>query len=389
MRIRFNTAGIGLALLLALALAVSAQDGESVGYEVVSGELPSGVLEAVVESFTEYGALDSALVDNDGNFELDVETTFSISFVGEGAGNKNSVGYFTYDADGAVTEEQIVFANYSGTGSGLAGGGELSPGDTVTIGTFSPGENVGFFLISNGYYNETYPHFYTVSELNSDGLDHDAVISLGELGTVIGFEDLKNLGDADYNDALLLITAAVAAMEEDPELALENAGEGAAGGTVLSDIQAAAEEVSRLLGISISDANAVLSEYGLIRVKQALRYAADAGSFWSGLLGYDVLHASAAGGGGSVDGSASSDWVDVQLRNPITGEEVTTELVTLTVVEESGNILDVVVAAYNPATGTYAYDLGVFDLAPGQYELYLGFGNGTHHLMTVFVASVE
>ena len=368
--------GIGLVLLLGVSLV-------GFGNDVVNTELPEAVVEAAESTFKEYNALTSEILDADGNLEFEFETTVSLSFVDEGAGYKNSIGYFTMDTDGSILEQNVVFENFSGTGSGLAGGGDLEPGDTVTIGTFSPGVTLGFFLLANGYTNDNAPMWTTIAALNSDGKDHDAVMTIEELGTLIGFEDIHNLGDRDYNDALMFVTTVVSEPEID-ETVVEDAVQQVA--SAPSAIDLAARGVSSLLGLSNSDAREIVLEYGTIPVNRALEYAADADEFWNSVLGYDVLGAPiAAGGGGSVDGGASGYLISVQLRNPVTGELVTTEHVSLTIVESPSNIIDIVVVPFVEETGSYTFDLRSMDLAPGLYDLYLGFENGTHHLMTMLV----
>jgi hypothetical protein len=326
-----------------------------------------------------------------------------LSFVDEGASYKSSVGYFTYDAEGAITSQHVVFPNFSGTGSGLAGGGELKPGDTATIGTFSPGVKLGFFLLANGYKNANAPMWTTIPALNSDGKDHDAVIVLEGIGTLIGFEDLKNLGDRDYNDAILLVTTAAHEVAEDESVPLEEIAEDNAILPVTDAVEETVEQVesapslfdvvaqgvSLTLGVSIHEATAIVLEHGVIAVDHALAFATDAKSFWESLLGYDILGSrTAAGGGGSNDGGSIGYRIDIQLRSPVTGEAVTTEHVALTIVASPNSIVDIIMVPFHPETESYAVDLEDLNLSPGQYDLYLGFRNGTHHLIRLLIPNV-
>jgi len=373
MRMNFIS-GFGLVLLLGLSLV-------GFGNEVVNVELPEAVLDAVESTFKEYSAPSSEVIAADGNIEFEFETTVSLSFVDEGAGYKNSIGYFTLDTDGSILEQNVVFENFSE----VWGGGELEPGDTVTIGTFSPGETLGFFLLANGYNDDNAPMWTTLDALNSDGMDHDAVMTIDDLGTLIGFEDLKNLGDRDYNDALMFVTTVVTEPVLDETVAEGDVSQASAP----SATDLAAQGVASLLGLSDSDAREIVLEYGPIVVNRALEYAVDGDEFWSSVLGYDVLgELTAAGGGGTVDSGTSGYLVSVQLRSPITGEPVTTEHISLTIVESPSNIVDIVVVPFVEATGSYTFDLRSVDLAPGVYDLYLGFENGTHHLMTLIVPTL-
>jgi len=100
--------------------------------------------------------------------------TFKFTFVDEGAGFKNVVGYFIYDTDTPpakaedIPEVIIAFPNNSKSGSG----GNLTAGDTIqfpyeysvseingrqiaspTNYTFPAGKSIGLFLIANGWDN--------------------------------------------------------------------------------------------------------------------------------------------------------------------------------------------------------------------------------------------
>lgn len=381
MRMR-NTVVCGLVVGLLMGLGVVGLAEETT--EMYNVGLSDSVTQAVEDTFAEKKNLTSEIVDASGVFAIEQETSISMTFVGEGAGYKNQVGFFTFDNEGAVLSQTVVFENFSGTGKGLAGGGSLNAGDTFDIGTFEPGENVGFFLVANGFNRKNAPSWYTISALNSDGKDHDAVMET-EDGTLIGFEDLKNLGDRDYNDALMFVTTVVTEPVLDETVAEGDVSQASAP----SATDLAAQGVASLLGLSDSDAREIVLEYGPIVVNRALEYAADGDEFWSSVLGYDVLgELTAAGGGGTVDSGTSGYLVSVQLRSPITGEPVTTEHISLTIVESPSNIVDIVVVPFVEATGSYTFDLRSVDLAPGVYDLYLGFENGTHHLMTLIVPTL-
>lgn len=350
-------------LLLGLSIVAVADDAEEKTFEVQASELPAAVLEAVENTFQERGALTSEIINASGNIDIEFDTTISMTFVGEGAGFKNSVGYFTYNELGEILEQHTVFENFSGTGSGLAGGGDLNVGDTVEIGTFQPGENVGFFLLADGFRTANAKQWSTIESMNSDGKDHDAVLSIEEIGMLIGFEDLRNLGDRDYNDAMLLITTVIQALEED--LAEEEA----------SPVETAAANTSAVLGISNAEARKLVQEYGLYAANRAAENATDAETFWASLMGYDVLSTAIAGGGGSVGTDAM--YIDFQLRNPVSGTAVEEEHVMLTIVADPNNIIDVVRMPFNHETESYSFNLRSLDLIPGNYSLYIGFGNGS------------
>jgi len=369
MRMR-NTVVCGLVVGLLMGLGVVGLAEETT--EMYNVGLSDSVTQAVEDTFAEKKNLTSEIVDASGVFAIEQETSISMTFVGEGAGYKNQVGFFTFDNEGAVLSQTVVFENFSGTGKGLAGGGSLNAGDTFDIGTFEPGENVGFFLVANGFNRKNAPSWYTISALNSDGKDHDAVMET-EDGTLIGFEDLKNLGDRDYNDALLLVTSVVIELEIVEEPVVEVAQ---------SNVPTVADQVQAAFGISQSEAQGLVNEFGSTRVESALRKSDSVDSFWIELLGYE-LELYAGGGGGSIE----SDSFDVafQLRHPVTGMVISDSAVSLTIVEADGNIVDVLPVPFDQATESYAFEMDTAELNAGAYDLYLGFEDGNHHMMSLFV----
>jgi hypothetical protein len=151
------------------------------------------------------GGMNPAFIsDNtDPNIHLLSDAEVNVTFVDEGAGYKNSFGYFVYDDSENILYEQTIFANASERG----GGGRLRPGDTVSLGTFDEGTNIGFWVQANGYRNPNGYTYYSLDQYNPDGLRHIAIINdVGSQRLVIGFEDLYNLGDQDYNDVVFTFT---------------------------------------------------------------------------------------------------------------------------------------------------------------------------------------
>ncbi len=431
MRMKLSFTGFGLVLLLGVSfLGVAEQEATGQG-EIFQTGLPTEVHEAVDTQFLQPRTPSVERITTSGNLEVEFAKTVSMTFVYESAGFRNSVGYFTYDEEGTILEEHTVFENFSGTGPGLLGGGTLNPGDTMTIGSFAPGERIGFFLIANGYRNADGRRWYTLPEHNADGKDHDAVVVLENIGRLIGFEDLWNLGDRDYNDAMFLVTTAIdtleeegseitideiidAVAEEDEALAEqlqealdaqedeEDLDEESEEAPVAqkkpyeSPLSVATQQVRDFLGISEQQAQTLVSEHGLFAVMSALSTAVDSDSFWSGVLGYERLDNRVAGGGGASEDDPSLFMLDFQLRHPVTGELIASEHVTLTVAQSVltsdgllNNILDVVVVPFNHETQSYTYDLRSLSLASGFYELCLGFTNGTHEVFGVYLPASE
>ncbi len=187
------------------------------------------------------------------NLELKYDHPVKVIFEGEGAGFKNTLGYYKIDPNGQIGEAHILWSNASAKGSG----GTLIPDQSaVDLHDLGAGDRIGFFLIADGASkNQTFfkgsedrtghyefrdqdgtpagldshkPKLVFVGEdgattalagdvwhaaardgtlaLNQDGQQH----ALSGVDTVtgqltIGFEDLKGGGDRDYNDLVFRV----------------------------------------------------------------------------------------------------------------------------------------------------------------------------------------
>jgi hypothetical protein len=172
-------------------------------YDVPEGMYNVSVSDAELSSiqnlFPEDGGIEPAFINSttDPNLHFTDTGDLSVTYIDEGAGYKNSFGYFTFDDNNNILSKHTIFEN----ASGLNKGGVLVAGDTMDLGTFNEGDNVGFWLQANGYWNPDGHTYYTVDELNPDGLRHIAIVD--DNGYInIGIEDLYNLGDQDYNDII-------------------------------------------------------------------------------------------------------------------------------------------------------------------------------------------
>ena len=198
---------------------------------------------------------------NREHLSFDHDHEVQIKFVTEGAGYKNTFGMYTIAEDGTIENVEILAENLSGTGGGVFGGGTFNPGDVIAdLGSVPAGTEIGFFIIANGANknsgtfnsydiengalefrntstgdastitdnaNDTQLYFTdagtgdvialngntwhsSFESLNSDGAVH-AVSGTNDNGNLtIGFEDLKNLGDADFNDVVIEMVVAPA-----------------------------------------------------------------------------------------------------------------------------------------------------------------------------------
>lgn len=156
------------------------------------------------------------------NIELNEEADVWITFLHEGAGYKNTMGFFTYPTNNPplspdeIDELFIVFPNMSLKNSG----GGLEAGDTVHLGRYSAGTSIGYFIMANSWdpsKKKNYDGlntFYSVLSFNTnesaDFKHHNVLIwDEEQQKVVIGFEDLfrsSNGSDEDFNDAVFYVT---------------------------------------------------------------------------------------------------------------------------------------------------------------------------------------
>lgn len=172
------------------------------------------------------------------NISFSQEAEVWVTFLTEGAGYANSVGYFSYDTanpprNRADVQEKMIFANAS-MPSPLTTA--TNTGNTVYLGTFQAGQSLGFMIVANGWssagrrvngawapgvkeYADPKAIFYTLRQLNPEASDarnlNTHTLMLKDLSDssptyqrlVIGFEDINREvgGDHDFNDVVLAI----------------------------------------------------------------------------------------------------------------------------------------------------------------------------------------
>ncbi|KUJ59443.1 hypothetical protein AR687_23170 [Flavobacteriaceae bacterium CRH] len=157
--------------------------------------------------------------DTDLVIEKDAEVW--VTFVEEGAGYKNVLGFYTYDINNPKTtkptaeEITIVFPNVSALGSG----GSLVAGNKVKIGTFKAGTGIGWVLLANGWNGTKVTaglwQLFSNSSFNPEAIvtlrSHNVLLSDPQNERIIlGFEDIRrdySNCDNDFNDAIFFVTA--------------------------------------------------------------------------------------------------------------------------------------------------------------------------------------
>jgi len=149
------------------------------------------------------------------NLQLIKESPVYLTFVDEKAGWRNSLAYYTYDAENPPAnadevELHMLFPNVSKEGEG----GGLSTGDRIQLGDAPFPENtvIGFCLIAKGWKNGktvdgVYRHYTNVEWNENNNQQHVLFKEHNCKDIVLCFEDVKlPKGDKDYNDIIFTVT---------------------------------------------------------------------------------------------------------------------------------------------------------------------------------------
>ncbi|MGE3712500.1 MAG: calcium-binding protein, partial [Hyphomicrobiaceae bacterium] len=184
-------------------------------------------------------------------FRITQDVSAKITFMYEEAGYQNTLGMYKIAADGTIHDVEILFANASMKGSG----GDLVSGSSSLDVGLKGGEQIGFFIVPNAYakpgmagvlasqdgsfkfvdgkgnagnvnggplklvyvdpdgkeidvkseYGTDVFHSVTGANgtLNSDRLGHvKGTVDVADGSVTIGFEDLKDGGDSDFDDTV-------------------------------------------------------------------------------------------------------------------------------------------------------------------------------------------
>jgi len=266
-----KTLNIVMTVLGFLLVSSYAQAQESLQNVALEDGLLSGIQAALPESRN----VDMEFLNPsyDPVIRLTDDAQIGLTFIDEGAGYRNSLGYFTFsdssfvntsfgdidtNSNGIITvgelsnvgdvETGMIFNNASKRWAG----GSLRAGDTAVLGNgnltadgtdftmddglvFESGTNVGFFLMQNAYspsgVNENAMTMYSVDFLNPE---NDALATYDDVASnsrhvammfadydqdelILGFEDLyrDHRSDEDFNDAVFRIrTDPIEAIQE-------------------------------------------------------------------------------------------------------------------------------------------------------------------------------
>ncbi len=152
--------------------------------------------------------------------KLTAATDVWVTFVAEGAGWKNTLGFYTYDLNNPpkspeqIANLTVIFPNVSSAGSG----GALAAGSKVKIGHFKANMGIGWFLVADGWRNNAVSQgnyvLYANAAFNPEPTPaqraHTVLLQdKASSKLILGFEDTRRDqgSDNDFNDVLFYITA--------------------------------------------------------------------------------------------------------------------------------------------------------------------------------------
>lgn len=128
-------------------------------------------------------------------------------FLNEGAGYRNQLAYEAVKGNqynnGMIFEDVSCLSTRNKCASGNSDG-VLDIGDFVDLGTIRGGTQLNFLLKGDGYNNPNGHIYGADSLLNPDGIQHIMAWTVGDY-LMMGFEDLFNGGDKDYNDVMIVV----------------------------------------------------------------------------------------------------------------------------------------------------------------------------------------
>jgi len=157
--------------------------------------------------------------------ELDVvvmdQSDVWVTFVTEGAGYRNALGYYVFDTNNppaSVSEIDSIYVVLPNASLAYSGG-ELYAGDKVRLGTFEAGKTISWVLFQNAWngsgVNVNATKFFSRIDFNtaeSDPTKRQHTVQLADFGNqrlLNGFEDqTRSSGsDNDFNDLVFYVSA--------------------------------------------------------------------------------------------------------------------------------------------------------------------------------------
>lgn len=181
-----------------------------------------GLLTAINNSLPEAKKVNQAYLDPKLSLDMPIvkDAFITITFISEGAFNKNALGYYTYPLNnppttaGQIIKKTIVFPNasFTGSGGGMASGNRVKLPEKIPAGT-----GIGFFIVTKGWngteVSENMELLYSNPAMNSgsEGKKQYNVLLNYNSKYILAFEDLRREygSDEDFNDVVFCVTADV------------------------------------------------------------------------------------------------------------------------------------------------------------------------------------
>ncbi len=160
-------------------------------------------------------------VGNELDVIIDDRSDVWVTFISEGAGYRNALGYYVFDTQNPpasvndIDSIHVILPNASLDQAG----GKLHSGDKVKIGTFEGGKTISWVLFQNAWtgsgVNVNATKFYSRIDFNtmeSDPSKRQHTAQLADIGRQIllnGFEDQTRsvYSDNDFNDLVFYVSA--------------------------------------------------------------------------------------------------------------------------------------------------------------------------------------
>lgn len=189
----------------------------------ISADIFSFIDEVLPESQVDLSQFPEIHNQQIDDLEIVKEGSLVATAVFEGAGWKNSLGFYRYadespECPTGTNALEILYPNFSLNENGS----KLEPGHSVEIGPVAAGDYLGFFLISQGWKNQTVtPGLYTHYTNTAWNPESDAakrahtLLLYDELSDalIIAMEDVSRESeesDKDFNDAIIIVTGNIA-----------------------------------------------------------------------------------------------------------------------------------------------------------------------------------
>ena len=189
-------------------------------------EAKSDIISAEMLSYISYSLPESKSVAKlnpefiaDGatsNINIAKKSEVWVTFIYEGAGYRNTIGYYVYDTKNPPKNAKEIDTIYTvlPNASMAFSGGNMKSGDKISLGVFDAGKTIGFVLFADAWrnyenYSTSATTFYTNSAFNPEGdasLKRHTVLLNNNGKYIIGFEDINRTlssCDQDFNDVCI------------------------------------------------------------------------------------------------------------------------------------------------------------------------------------------